>query len=123
MIEAKAWLDLALVLSGLVTAVYAFFRWSNKKLEATIREVTQQIQPGANGGFSLADVSRDIKAMAEAAERSTSRMHKRIDDLSNDVRDLQLWAADRPCLLDRHDRVSRAKARLKQTDECGDEDA
>jgi len=103
------WLGLIVASVGAVVAVG---RWIIRSLDRRVRELTRSIQPEANGGGSLPDVARSVKALAESNDRAHGRLHDRIDGLSGDVRELQLWAADRPCLLDREDLASRARRRL-----------
>lgn len=52
---------------AVVGSVVAFNRWWLKKIHAMIRteveEFTKPIQPGANGGLSLPDVSRKVDGL------------------------------------------------------------
>lgn len=125
-LDAQVILTWVTLVVAVVGAVVAVARWTVKAIRHAVAEATQQIQPDANGGASLPDVGRSVRALAESNDRQHQRLHQRIDGLGADVKDLQLWAADRPCLLDRHDRVDRARRRLADRQapaECPDDDA
>jgi len=47
-----------------------------KPLDKRIKEVTQQIQPGANGGESLSDVNRKVDNLSDHIESLIERMDK-----------------------------------------------
>ena len=121
------WVSLVVAVVGAVVAVG---RWIIKsldarvgmlhdKMEAEVRRATAPIQPTANGGGSLPDVARAIHRLSEANDAAHQRLHERIDVVSDDVRDLQLWAGDRPCRLDVQQRQRRARQRLRDEREAG----
>lgn len=57
---------IASALAAIAGVVYAIVRWGVlRPLDKRIREATKQIQPGANGGESLADVAKGLTALSE----------------------------------------------------------
>lgn len=132
-LDGQVLLTWATLVIAVVGAVVAVGRWIIKSLDSRVRDLhdrmeievrraTAPIQPDANGSLSLPDVARSLRALAAANDKAHARLHERIDVVVSDVRDLQLWAADRPCLLDRQDRATRARQRLKQSREAGSGD-
>lgn len=87
-------------------------RWIVRSLEHRVKELTKPIQPDANGGSSLPDVARELKALAAANDRQHIRLHERVDVISDDVRDLQAWALDRAFPAD--DPAMRIRDRVKE---------
>lgn len=93
--------DIAAILA-LVTASIGTFaalgRWWMKQLRNTIHEeveeYTQAIQPNANGGYSLPDVSRKVEKLESSIEtvkkdlrEDTGRLEKSVDELKQENRD------------------------------------
>ena len=113
------WVSLVVAVVGAVVAVS---RWTVRTIRHIVTEATQQIQPDANGGASLPDVARSLHRLSDANDRAHSRLHERIDTVADDVRDLQLWAGDRPCLLDVEQRQRWVRQRLREDREAGSGD-
>lgn len=69
--------DAGAVASALVAVagvLYAIVRWGVlRPLDRRIREATRQIQPGANGGESLSDVAREMRALISEVEMMRDR--------------------------------------------------
>lgn len=105
------WLTLIVAVVGAVVGVG---RWTVRSLDRRIEVMTRPIQPEANGSLSLPDVARSIQRLADSNDQAHKRLHERIDSLGTDVRTLELWAGERPCLLERDDRLARVKERLQR---------
>lgn len=73
-LPAHEYLELVLSAIGIVVALYGFIRWSTKKLEAKIVEVTRPIQPGENGGKSLDDLHVKVDRVLDRMERIEYRV-------------------------------------------------
>ena len=54
--HASTYMEFFLVMAGVVSTIYGFVRFSTKRLEEKIIEMTKPIQPGTNGGLSLSDL-------------------------------------------------------------------
>lgn len=86
LLALDAYGQLVLTIAAVVGVFYAFYRWTSKRLAATISgqitEATRQIAPGANGGESLADVARTVKEMHGRQSEILdlfARLEKRLD--------------------------------------------
>ena len=93
--------DLAIILGFIVAVVGAatgLSRWWMKQLKKVIHEEVEEftapIQPTANGGLSLPDVSRKVDKLEDTIENvkvdlkeDTVRLEKSIDELKNENRE------------------------------------
>lgn len=93
--------DLAIILGFVVAVVGAatgLSRWWMKQLKKVIHEEVEEftapIQPTANGGLSLPDVSRKVDKLEDTIENvkvdlkeDTVRLEKSIDELKNENRE------------------------------------
>jgi len=93
--------DIAAILALITAAVGSaagLSRWWMKQLRNTIHEeveeFTQPIQPTANGGYSLPDVSRKVEKLENTVENikvdlkeDTERLEKSVDELKQENRD------------------------------------
>lgn len=131
--DAQVILTWVTLVVAVVGAVVAVSRWTvrsldakvrdlHEKMETEVRRATAPIQPNANGGGSLPDVARAIASLAADNERAHAHLGRRVDKVSADVEDLQVWAGGRPCLLDVHQRAERARQLLRQEREAGSND-
>ena len=121
-LDAQVILTWVTLVVAVVGAVVAVARWTVRTLRHIVEETTAPIQPTANGGGSLPDLHRAVQSLARENETAHRRMHERIDVVVDDVRDLQMWAGDRPCLLDVQQRQRRARQRLREDREAGSND-
>lgn len=76
--DLTGWVGLFLAFSAAITVLIATGKWLGKRVEQRIVEVivdsTSQIKTDANGGQSLNDVARGLKALTEA-------LHTHIDEM------------------------------------------
>jgi hypothetical protein len=93
--------DLAIILGFILTAIgamTALSRWWMKKLKEIIHEEVEEftapIQPTANGGYSLPDVSRKVDKLENTIENikinikdDSERLEKSVEDLRQENRD------------------------------------
>lgn len=93
--------DLAAIFAFILAVVGAatgLSRWWMKKLKEVIHEeveeFTEPIQPTANGGYSLPDVSRKVERLENTIENvkidfkdDTERLEKSVDELKQENRD------------------------------------
>lgn len=93
--------DLAIILGFIVAVVGAatgLSRWWMRQLKKVIHEEVEEftapIQPTANGGLSLPDVSRKVDKLEDTIENvkvdlkeDTVRLEKSIDELKNENRE------------------------------------
>lgn len=73
-----AWMEFFLVIAAVVTTVYGLIRWSTRRLEEKIIEVTRPIHPESNGGHSLRDLHDKV-----------DKVHARMEVLEQEQRYLR----------------------------------
>ena len=131
-IDPDSWLPWIALITAIVTAVVAVGRWTvraldkrvndlHQRMEAEVQTRTAQIQPGANGGSSLADANRAVEKVTSSLQRIHVRldaMEQRAVEQSRDMDGLLNWAAGRPCLwqIDRKLNAAREEDERRHPD-------
>lgn len=132
-IDPDSILTWVLLLTAIVTAVVAVGKTTvraldkrvqelHDKMEKEVRAATAQIQPGANGGASLADANRAVEKVTSSLQRIHVRldaMEQRSVEQTRDMEGLLGWAQGRPCLWQIDRQLRKADQEAEQRDESG----